>query len=113
MAPHFNPKNPSTLCMYLSDFESLAEAVHLSLGECLAQSMHYLTKEDKDDWENISEFEATLPDWDAFKQSLFREYPNARKPFISSANLGRFINEKSKQEIHTLDDFAAFHREFR
>jgi len=50
MAPCFDPKNPSTLCMYISDYESLAEVVQLTLGECLAQSMHYLTKEDKDDW---------------------------------------------------------------
>jgi len=34
--------------------------------------MHYLTKEDKDDWENLLEFEATLPDWDTFKEALFR-----------------------------------------
>jgi len=50
---------------------------------------------------------------DAFKEALFREYPNARKPFISLANLGRFVDEKAKQEIHTLDGFTAFHREFR
>src|SRR5882672_7089285 len=29
------------------------------------------------------------------------------------ASLGKFIDEKSQQEIHTLDEFAAFHREFR
>ena len=47
-----------------------------------------------------------------FKQALFREYPNARKLFIPLADLGRFIDEKSKQ-IYTLDDFAKFHQEFR
>jgi len=47
------------------------------------------------------------------QEALFREYPKARKPFISSADLGKFVDEKSRQEIHTLDDFAAFHREFR
>ena len=52
-APHFNPKNPSTLCMYLSDYESLAKAVQLTLGEHLAQSTCYLIEEDKDDWENL------------------------------------------------------------
>jgi len=81
--------------------------------EHIAQSTCYLTKEDKVDWENLSEFEATLSDWDTFKQALFREYPNARKQFISSADQGRFINEISKQEIHTLDYFATFHQEFR
>jgi len=29
------------------------------------------------------------------------------------ADLGRFINDKSKQEIHNLDDFTMFHWEFR
>jgi len=111
--PHFNPKNPSTLCTYILDYEALAKAVQLTPGEHLAQSMHYLTKEDKDDWENLSEFEATLPDWDTVKQDLFREYPNTRKLFITSADLGRFISEKSKQEIHTFHDFAMFHWEFR
>jgi len=109
MAPHFDPKNLSTLCTYLLDYESLAKAAQPTLAKHLAQSTRYLAEEDKDDWENLPEFEATLPDWDAFKQALIREYPNARKPFISSANLGRFIDEKSKQEIHTLDDFATFH----
>jgi len=59
------------------------------------------------------ESESILPDWDTFKQALFREYPNARKLFIPLADLGRFIDEKSKQELHTLDDFAIFHWEFR
>jgi len=113
MTPCFNPKNPSTLCTYLSDYGSLAKVAQLTLAEHLTQSTHYLTKEDKDDWENLPEFRATLPDWDAFKQALSREYFNARKPFISSADLGRFINKKSKQEIHTLDEFAMFHWEFR
>jgi len=68
MAPCFNPKNPSTLCMYLSDYKSLAEVVQLTPGKCLAQSTHYLTEGDKDDWENLPEFEVTLPDWDTFKR---------------------------------------------
>jgi len=77
------------------------------------QSNRYLTKEDKDNWENILEFEGTPPDWAAFKEAHFREYPKARKPFISLADLGHFVNEKSKQEIHILDKYVAFHREFR
>ena len=48
-APCLDPKNPSTLCMYLSDYESLARAAQLTLAECLAQSTQYITKEDKDD----------------------------------------------------------------
>jgi len=91
MPPQFNPKNPSTPCTYLSDYESLAKMVQLTPGKCLAQSIHYLTEEDKHDWENLLEFEATLPDWDTFKEALFREYPNARKTFTSSADLGKFI----------------------
>src|SRR5882724_5202382 len=112
-APCFDPKNPSTLCMYLSDYESLAGAAQLTPAERLAQSTRYLTEEDKDDWENLPEFTDTFPDWDTFKQALFRQYPNARKPFISSADLGKFVDEKCQHEIHTLDEFAAFHWEFR
>jgi len=37
-APHFNPKNPSTLCMYLSDYESLSKAAQLTLAKHFAQS---------------------------------------------------------------------------
>ena len=113
MAPRFDSKTPSTLCTYLSDYESLAEAAQLTPGECLSHSTRYLDEEDKDDWENLMEFEATPPDWAAFKEALFREYPKARKPFISSADLSLFVDEKSKQEIHTLDEYVAFHREFR
>src|SRR5882672_3977057 len=113
MAPHFNSKTPSTLCTYLSDYESLAEAAQLTPGEHLSHSTRYLDEEDKDNWENLTEFEATPPDWAAFKEALFREYPKARKPFVSSADLGLFVDEKSKQEIHTLDEYVAFHQEFR
>jgi len=113
MAPCFDPKNPSTLCTYLLNYESLAKVVQLFLGKCLAQSTCYLTKEDKDDWENLPEFEAMLPDLDVFKEVLFREDPDARKLFISSADLGKFVDEKSKQEINTLDEFATFNWEFR
>ena len=42
-------------------------------------------------------------------EALFREYQSARKPFVSSANLDAFAEEKSKQEILTLDDYALFH----
>src|SRR5882724_11060861 len=112
-APRFNPQNPSTLITYLSDYESLAESTQLTPGERLAQSTRYLAEEDKSDWENLPEFIATLQDWDAFKEALFREYPSARKPFDSSADLDVFAEEKSKQEILTLDDYALFHQEFR
>jgi len=37
----------------------------------------------------------------------------ARKPLVSSANLDIFVEKKSNQEIHTLDKYATFHREFR
>ena len=102
MAPHFNSKTPSTLRTYLSDYEFLAEAVQLSLKEYLVQSTHYLTGEDKEDWENLLEFEATLPNWILFKEALFWEYPKARKPFVSSADLDTFVEKKSSQEIHSL-----------
>jgi len=62
---------------------------------------------------NLPRFDATPPDWDAFKESLCREYPSARKPFISSADLEAFAKENLKQEIHTLDDYALFHQECR
>jgi len=75
-------QTPSILGTYLSDYESLDEATHLTLGKYLAQSTCYLTEEDKDDWDNLPKFNATPPDWDAFKEALFREYPSARKPFI-------------------------------
>src|SRR5882672_9116370 len=102
-APRFDSKTPSTLCMYLSDYESLAEAAQLTPGDHLSHSTCYLDEEDKDNWENLTEFEATPPDWAAFKEALFREYPKARKPFVSLASLSLFVDEKSKQEIHTLD----------
>jgi len=53
------------------------------------------------------------PNWIYFKEALFWVYPNARKPFISSANLDAFVKKKSSQEIHSLDEYATFHREFR
>jgi len=53
MASCFDPKNPSTLCKYLLDYESLAEAAQLTPGEHLAQATCYLTEEDKGDWENL------------------------------------------------------------
>src|SRR5882724_7056827 len=57
-APHFYSKTPMTLCTYLSGYESLAEAAQLTPSECLAQSTCYLTGEDKDDWENLPEYDA-------------------------------------------------------
>ena len=91
----------------------MAEAAQLSPEEQPTQSTHYLTGEDKDDWENLLEFEAMPLNWNMFKEALFRNYPNTRKHFISSADLVIFVEEKSKQEIHTLDEYANVHREFR
>jgi len=39
--------------------------------------------------------------------------PSAGKPFVSLADLEALSEEKSKQEIHTLNDYALFHQEFR
>ena len=39
-APRFDPKNPSTLCTYISDYELLAKAAQLTPAEQLAQSTH-------------------------------------------------------------------------
>jgi len=113
MAPHFNSKTPSTLRTYLLDYEFLAEAAQLSLKKYLVQSTCYLTGEDKEDWENLPEFEAMPPKWILFKEALFWEYPRARKPFVSLANLDTFVEKKSSQEIHSLDEYATFHKEFR
>src|SRR5882672_2283889 len=55
MAPRFDSKTPSTLCTYLSEYESLAEAAQLTPGERLSHSTRYLDKEDKDNWENLME----------------------------------------------------------
>src|SRR5882672_10430882 len=57
-AHRFDPQNPSALTTYLSDYESLAEATQLTLGECLALSTCYMAEEEKDDWVNLPEFEA-------------------------------------------------------
>jgi len=82
-------------------------------GWHLAQSTCYLTEEYKRWLGEPTRIWATFPDWDTFKQAHLREYPNARKPFISLADLGKFVDNKSMQEIHTLDEFATFHWELR
>jgi len=66
-----------------------------------------LTEEDKDDWEIFRNLRPHLQIGPHFRK-LFSGIPQARKPFISSADLGKFVDEKSRQEIHTLDEFAAF-----
>src|SRR5882724_1651708 len=53
------------------------------------------------------------PDWDAFKEVLFRDYPDAWKAYMSSEVLDEFIKEKSRQTIKSLTQFATFNREFR
>jgi len=53
MAPQFDQKNPSTLCMYLLDYESPTKVAQLTLAECLAQCTHYLTEEDRTTWKSI------------------------------------------------------------
>jgi len=65
--PHFNPKKSLNPRYLPSDYESLAESAQLTQGEQLAQSTHYLTEEDKSDWQNLPEFIATLQNWDTFK----------------------------------------------
>ncbi len=112
-APRFDPENHSTLVVYLLDYELAAEAAHLTPAERLSQSTRYLGKQEKEDWESLPEFHATPPDWDAFKEALFRDYLNMRKPNISSAILDVFIEEKSRETIRSLTEFATFHQEFR
>ena len=73
----------------------------------------YLGKQEKEDWENLPEFHATPPDWDAFKEALFRDYPDARKSHTSLAVLDVFVEEKSQQGVHSLGEFTTFNREFR
>ena len=53
------------------------------------------------------------PNGTTFKEALFQKYPEARKPFVSLANLDIFVKKKSNWEIHTLDEYATFHKEFR
>jgi len=53
------------------------------------------------------------PDWDAFKEALFRDYPDAWKAYMSSEVLDEFIEEKSQQTIKSLAQFATFNWEFR
>ena len=71
----FNPKDHSTLETYLSDYELAAEVAHLTPAERLSQCTFYLGKQEKEDWEGLPEFMATPPDWEAFKEALYRDYP--------------------------------------
>ena len=91
----------------------MADVAHLTPTECLAQATRYLGKQEKEDWESLPEFHATPPDWDAFKEALFRDYLDARKSHMSSAVLDIFVKEKSQQGIHSLEEFTTFNREFR
>src|SRR6266481_38071 len=65
------------------------------------------------DWETLPEFQATPPDWKAFKAALFRDYPDAQEPEPSSVELDKFIEEHSHRNILSLSDFASFNRRFR
>jgi len=49
---------------------TMSLVAQLTPDKFLAQSTCYLDKEDKYDWENLPKFNATPPDWDAFKLSL-------------------------------------------
>src|SRR5882724_6251794 len=62
MAPTLTQKTLQLSAHIFSDYASLAKVAQLTPGKHLAQSTHYLTEEDKYDWANLSEFEATLPD---------------------------------------------------
>jgi len=95
-APQFDPNNNSTLEVYLADYELSAKAAHLTLAEKLSQSTHSLEKQEKEDWESFPEFQATPLDSDAFKEALFRDYPDTRKAYVSSEILDEFIKEKSQ-----------------
>ena len=72
-APRFYPENHSILEVYLMDYKMAADAAHLTPAERLAQATHYLGKQEKEDWESLPEFHATPPDWDTFKEALFRD----------------------------------------
>jgi len=53
------------------------------------------------------------PDWDAFKEALFRDYLDARKAYMSSQVLDKFIKENSQKTIQSLAQFSTFNQEFR
>ena len=78
-APQFDPCNHSTLEVYLVDYELAAEAAHLTPAKKLSQPTCCMEKQEKEDWESFPEFQATPPDWDAFKEALFRDYMDAKK----------------------------------
>ena len=99
-APHFDPTCPSTLQDYLYDYELLAEAAQLTPEEQLLKCTRYLERDVRMDWETLLEFKAIPPDWKAFKTTLFRDYPDAREPEPSSAELDNFIEEHSTETSH-------------
>ena len=76
-APQFDPAFPWTLQDYLYDYELLAEAAQLTPADQLAKCTCYLERDVRMDWETLLEFKATPPDWKAFKEALFRDYPYA------------------------------------
>ena len=64
------------------------------------------------DWEGLPKFTATPPDWEAFREALYQDYPNARK-LVTSEILNTFIEERSQQPIHSLNEFATYNQDFR
>jgi len=112
-APQFDPHKHSTLEVYLADYELAAKAAHLTAADKISQSTRYLEKQEKEDWESFPKFQATPPDWDAFKEALIRDYPDTWKAYMSSEVLEKFIEEKSQQTIWSLAQFSTFNWEFR
>src|SRR6266481_5202264 len=85
-APHFNPACPSTLQDYLYDYELLAEAAQLTPAEQLAKCTRYLERSIRMDWETLPEFQATPPDWKAFKAALLGTTQTLKSPNLLQRN---------------------------
>jgi hypothetical protein len=77
-APHFYPKDPSSLEDYFTDFEILPAAAQLKEEDKVINAMRYAPPTKKDFWTSIPEYDNRPADYEAdyeaYKKAIYMRY---------------------------------------
>ena len=109
-APLFSGK-PRDLKEFLTEYEALAEAHHLSDKQKSETIIRYIPYDLEDLWCDQNSY-ATVS-WDKFKKELFALYPdNSKVQRNTKRHLRELVSESARSRMHTTDDLDQYHRKF-
>jgi hypothetical protein len=112
-APIF--KKPADLTQFFADFDALCTQHNVvSDRDKIDACVIYPNYDDAQIWQMLGEFTAATPNYEAFKNAVFKLYPGSyAAPNTTFMDLQRLVSARAATAMTSREELGAYTRQFR